>query len=108
MKKFIGKPIKAVKDFPKSAFYLFGGSPAGYWGWLVLVFGSMLAGAITFGIYLFVSTNNLISAEITIPEERRLLTVDRDALTETFKVIEKREKEYADALTNPPVEDPAL
>ena len=108
MKKLGGKSIKAVKKLPKSLFYLFGGSPAGYWEWLIFVFGAALAGIIIFSIYLFNSPKKLISAKITLPEERRLLTIDRDTLAETVRTIEKMEKEYASALINPPEHDPSL
>ena len=108
MKKIINKLIRAIKKFPKSAFYLFGGPPARYWGWLLVFLGVTLVGIITFDVYFFISTNNIISAEVILSEERRPLVVDRSDLAEAVKVIEKREKEYADVLVGPSLADPAL
>ena len=108
MKKVTNKLLKAVKNFPKSIFYLFGGPPERYWGWLLVFSGAALVGVIAFGVYLFVSTNNVIFAEIILPEERRPLAIDRDGLYEAVKIIDKREKEYADVLISPPLANPDL
>src|SRR3989344_1001753 len=108
MKKISQKFIKAIKNFPRNSFYLLGGPPSRYWGWMLTLFVVCLAGVVVFGIYFFVSTNKLISADIILPEEERSLTIDRSGLEAAVKAIEKREKEYAEVLISPLKSDPSL
>lgn len=108
MKKIYQKSFKFIKNIPRNLFYVLGGSPSVYWGWLLLFSGALFIGIIAFGIYFFVSTNNKIFAEVILPEERRPLAVDRDELSRALEILDQREKDYASAITAPLIADPSL
>ena len=108
MNKKIKKLIKTFRSLPGSVFYLFGGTPAGYWEGLLLFFAALFTASVVLGIYMFVTVNNLVLAEAVISEERRTFTIDRAGLDRAVQVIDAREQEFIDALFSPPKPDPSI
>ncbi|MEK7090704.1 MAG: hypothetical protein AAB930_03915 [Patescibacteria group bacterium] len=108
MARLVKKIFKIIKALPRLTYYLLGGSPAGYWNWLVVFFILGFISSVAFGAYVFVSTSKITSATIDLPDERRTLTVDRKGLAAAVEIIDRNALDYSRILTSPVLSDPSL